>query len=259
MGDSIMKKVYFLSDAHLGSRGIPHGRTHERRLVNFLDSIKDKASAVYLLGDIFDFWYEYKMVVPRGYTRFLGKISELTDRGIEVHFFIGNHDIWCGDYLEKECGMVVHHEPMTCEIYGKIFFMAHGDGLGDNDRKFKFLRAMFHNKFLQFMFSTIHPRWSIDLGLSWAKHSRVKRTEQGPPQYLGEKKEWLVSYSKEYLHTHPEINFFVFGHRHIELDLMISHTARVVILGDWITQFTYAEFDGDNLTLNNYIEGETNV
>ena len=119
-----MKNVYFLSDAHLGSRAIPHSRTQERRLVNFLDSIKHKAAAVYLLGDMFDFWYEFKLVVPKGYTRFLGKVSELTDMGVEVHFFIGNHDIWCGDYLEKECGMIIHREPLTCEIYGKEFFLA---------------------------------------------------------------------------------------------------------------------------------------
>lgn len=125
-----MKNIYFLSDAHLGSRAIAHGRTQERRLVNFLDSIKHNAAAVYLLGDMFDFWYEFKLVVPKGYTRFLGKISELTDMGVEVHFFIGNHDIWCGDYLEKECGVTIHRQPLTCEIYGKEFFLAHGDGLG---------------------------------------------------------------------------------------------------------------------------------
>ena len=150
-----MKNVYFLSDAHLGSRAIEHGRTQERRLVNFLDSIKHKASAVYLLGDMFDFWYEFRLVVPKGYTRFLGKISELTDMGVEVHFFIGNHDIWCGDYLTKECGVIMHREPLTTEIYGKEFYLAHGDGLGDPDKKFKLLRQMFHSKTLQTLFSAI--------------------------------------------------------------------------------------------------------
>lgn len=252
-----MRPVYFLSDAHLGSRAIQHGRMHERRLVNFLDSIKYKAAAVYMLGDMFDFWYEYKMVVPRGYTRFLGKVSELTDLGVEVHFFIGNHDIWCSDYLEKECGVILHRQPLTTEIYGREFYLAHGDGLGDPDKKFKFLRAMFHNRFLQMAFSNIHPRWSIDFGLSWAKHSRLKHDEEGEPQYLGEQNEHLVVYSKEYLKTHPEINFFIYGHRHIELDLMLSKTSRVLILGDWIKLFSYAVFDGENLFLENYIEGET--
>ena len=171
-----MKNVYFLSDAHLGSRAIEHGRTQERRLVNFLDSIKHKASAVYLLGDMFDFWYEFKTVVPKGYTRFLGKLSELTDIGVEVHFFTGNHDIWCGDYLTRECGVIMHREPLTTEIYGKEFYLAHGDGLGDPDKKFKFLRSMFHSEFLQTLFSAIHPRWSMELGLNWAKHSRLKPT-----------------------------------------------------------------------------------
>ena len=158
-----MKNVYFLSDAHLGSRAIEHGRTQERRLVNFLDSIKHKASAVYLLGDMFDFWYEFRLVVPKGYTRFLGKISELTDMGVEVHFFIGNHDIWCGDYLTKECGVIMHREPLTTEIYGKEFYLAHGDGLGDPDKKFKLLRSMFHSKHYKHCFPLFIPdgAWNL--------------------------------------------------------------------------------------------------
>lgn len=252
-----MKNVYFLSDAHLGSRAIAHGRTQERRLVRFLDSIKHKASAVYLLGDIFDFWYEYKMVVPKGYTRFLGKISELTDLGVEVHFFAGNHDLWCGDYLEKECGMVLHREPLTVELGDKVFMMAHGDGLGDPDRKFKLLRAVFHNRLCQILFSAIHPRWAMNLGMNWARHSRLKHERAGEPSYMGEDKEYLVLYAKEYLKTHPDINYFLFGHRHIELDLMLTREARILILGDWITQFTYAVFDGEHLFMENYIEGDS--
>lgn len=257
--EQAMKNVYFLSDAHLGSRAIPHGRTQERRLVNFLDSIKDRASAVYLLGDMFDFWYEFRLVVPKGYTRFLGKLSELTDKGVEVHFFIGNHDIWCGDYLEKECGVTIHREPLTCEIYGKEFYLAHGDGLGDHDRKFKFLRAMFHSKLLQRMFSALHPRWSIDFGLEWAKHSRMKRENGREPDYMGEDKEPLVLYTKEYLKSHPDINYFIYGHRHIMLDLMLTRNTRLTILGDWINDFSYAVFDGENFFLEQYIEGETTL
>lgn len=252
-----MKKVYFLSDAHLGSRAIEHGRTHERRLVNFLDSIKHEASAVYLLGDIFDFWYEYKTVVPKGFTRFLGKVSEMTDMGIEVHFFIGNHDLWCADYFSKECGMIIHRKPLTTEIYGKEFYMAHGDGLGDPDTSFKMLRACFHSEILQTMFSNVHPRWSLEMGLSWAKHSRLKRMNDNEPQYMGEDKEHLVLYSKEYLKTHPNINFFIYGHRHILLDLLLSHSSRILILGDWIDQFSYAVFDGINLSLEIFVEGES--
>lgn len=252
-----MKNVYFISDAHLGSRAIPSGRTHERRLVNFLDGIKHKASAIYLLGDMFDFWYEFRLVVPKGYTRFLGKLSELTDLGVEVHFFIGNHDVWCGDYLTKECGVIMHYEPLTVEIQGKEFYLAHGDGLGDPNKTFKLLRSMFHSPFLQRLFSSIHPRWSVDFGLKWAKRSREKHAEKGEPQYMGEDKEYLVVYSKEYLKTHPNINYFIYGHRHILLDLMLSKTARVTVLGDWITLFSYAVFDGENLFLEQYVEGET--
>lgn len=253
-----MKNVYFLSDAHLGCRSLPHDRTRERRLVNFLDSIKERASAVYLLGDIFDFWYEYKTVVPRGYTRFLGKISELTDKGVEVHFFIGNHDIWCSDYLVKECGVTLHKEPLTLELGDKVFMMAHGDGLGDPDRKFRMLRAVFRNRFCQRMFSCIHPRWAMEFGLRWAAHSRLKHGQEGgDPPYMGEDKEFLVLFAKDYLKTHPEINFFIFGHRHIELDLMLNRSSRVMILGDWISQFTYAVFDGTELYMENFIEGDS--
>lgn len=252
-----MKNVYFLSDAHLGSRAIPHGRTQERRLVNFLDQIKNDASAIYLLGDMFDFWYEFKTVVPKGFTRFLGKLSELTDAGVEIHFFTGNHDIWCGDYLEKECGVILHRMPLTCEIEGKLFYLAHGDGLGDPDKKFKVLRTMFHSHTLQRLFSCLHPRWSIDFGLAWAKHSRLKREDGKEPDYMGEDKEHLVLYSKEYLKNHPDINFFIYGHRHIELDLMLSRSTRMLILGDWITSFTYAVFDGEHMFLENYVEGDT--
>lgn len=254
-----MKNIYFLSDAHLGSLAIEHSRTQERRLVNFLDQIKDKAAAIYLLGDMFDFWYEFKTVVPKGYTRFLGKLSELTDMGVEIHFFTGNHDIWCDDYLEKECGLIIHKKPLTTELYGKEFYLAHGDGLGDPDKKFQFLRSLFHNKILQALYSCIHPRWSIAFGLNWAKHSRLKRENGKEPDYMGEDKEYLVLYTKEYLKSHPDINYFIYGHRHIELDLQLSKTSRVLILGDWISLFTYAVFDGEHLFMEQYIEGETEV
>lgn len=253
------KNVYFLSDAHLGSRAIPSARTHERRLVNFLDQIKHEAAAVYLLGDMFDFWYEYKMVVPKGYTRFLGKLSELTDLGVEVHFFAGNHDLWLTDYLNKECGMIIHRGAMTCEIYGKLFYLAHGDGLGDRDTRYKLLRKVFHSEFLRRAFSCLHPRWAVDFGLSWAKHSRTKHAQEGEPAFMGEAHEPLVVYAKEYLKTHPEINFFLFGHRHIMLDLMLSRDSRVIILGDWIKDFSYVVFDGEHLFLEQFIEGDTQL
>jgi UDP-2,3-diacylglucosamine hydrolase len=252
-----MKNIYFLSDAHLGSRAIKSGRTQERRLVSFLDSIKHKASAVYLLGDMFDYWFEYRNVVPKGYTRFLGKLSELTDMGVEIHFFTGNHDIWCTGYLTKECGVVMHYEPLTIEIHGKEFYLAHGDGLGDPNKKFKALRALFHNHTLRCLFAAIHPRWSVEWGLNWAKHSRLKREDGKEPGYMGEDKENLVLFSKEYLKSHPNINYFIYGHRHIMLDLMLSKSTRMIISGDWISYFSYVVFDGENIFLEEYIEGET--
>ena len=163
-----MKNVYFLSDAHLGSLAIEHGRMHERRIVRFLDSIKHKAEAIYLLGDLFDFWNEYKMVVPKGYTRFLGKLSELTDMGVEVHFFVGNHDLWTYGYLEEECGLIVHKKPLTTEIYGKVFYLAHGDGLGDPDNSFKFLLTR-QNRSISIWLKKISRSSHSDMGLHWAE------------------------------------------------------------------------------------------
>ncbi len=252
-----MKSVYFLSDAHLGSWAIDHRRTQERRLVRFLDSIKNKAMAIYLLGDMFDFWNEYKYVVPKGYTRFLGKISELTDMGIEVHYFIGNHDIWTYGYLEEECGVILHHKPLTTEIFDKVFYLAHGDGLGDPDTNFKLLRKIFHSPTCQVLFNGIHPRWGMWLGMSWAKHSRMKRIDGKEVPYMGEDKEYLIQFTKEYMKTHEDVDYFIYGHRHIELDLVLSRKARLMILGDWITQFTYAVFDGEHMFMEEYIEGES--
>ena len=256
-----MKNIYFLSDAHLGSLAIPHPRMQERRLVRFLDSIKDKAAAIYLLGDMFDFWYEYRYVVPKGYTRFLGKLSELCDMGVEVHYFTGNHDIWAYEYLEKECGVILHKKPETTELYGHEFFLAHGDGMGDPDPKFKFIRAIFHSPFCQWLFSALHPRWGMSFGLSWARHSYIKHKESDEPSYMGDDREHLVLYAKGYLLSHPDIDYFIFGHRHIELDINLQrrngHTTRLLILGDWISQFTYAVYDGEHMFLEEYVEGES--
>jgi len=254
-----MKNIYIISDAHLGSWAIPHQRMQERRLVRFLDDIKHKAYAVYLLGDMFDFWYEWKYAVPKGYTRFLGKISELTDMGVEVHYFTGNHDIWMYGYLEEECGVIMHHQALTTDIMGKTFFMAHGDGLGDPDRKFKFISRMFHNKLCQRLFSTLHPRWSMWFGLTWAKHSRMKRADGKEEPYKGEDREFLIQYTKEYMKTHPDIDYYIYGHRHIELDMMLSRKSRMMIIGDWIWQFTYVVFDGEHIFLEQYVEGESQL
>jgi len=256
-----MKNFYFISDAHLGSLALQHTRTQERRLVNFLDAIKDKAEAVYMLGDMFDFWFEYKTVVPKGFTRFLGKVSELTDRGVEVHFFLGNHDMWVGDYLQKECGVTIHRGPLTTEICGKEFYMAHGHDVSakQDGMATRLLFKCFESKALYALARTIHPRWFVSLGRNWAKHSRLKREGGAEPPYQGEDKEGLVLFAKDYLQSHPNINFFLFGHRHIQVDVPLNadRSARLLVLGDWISQFTYAVFDGENMFLENYVEGET--
>ena len=248
--------IYFISDAHLGSLATEYRRTQERRLVRFLDEIKDKAEAIYMLGDMFDFWYEYKEVVPKGFTRFLGKVSELTDMGVEVHYFTGNHDIWAYGYLEKECGVILHHKPATIEIHGKTFYLAHGDGMGDPDKTFRLIRGIFHSRLCQWLFTWLHPDLGMKFGLNWAKHSRMKRENGKEPPYMGEDKEHLVLFAKLYLKEHPDTDYFMFGHRHIELDLMLTKQSRLMILGDWLWQFTYAVFDGEYLYMENYVEGD---
>ncbi|GHT32095.1 UDP-2,3-diacylglucosamine hydrolase [Bacteroidia bacterium] len=237
-----MKKIYFISDAHLGSLMVENAREQEKRLVTWLDGIKNDAAALYLLGDMFDFWYEYRLVVPRGYTRFLGKLAELADAGIELHFFIGNHDIWTFDYLEKEIGMTIHRKPYITEIYGKRFFLAHGDGLGDPSLRFKMIRGLFHNRLAQILFSALHPRIGVGIGLLWSKQSRKKKESGFSAKYRGEDKEHLVQFAKAYTGEH--IDFFVFGHRHIILNLELHNKSRVAIIGDWMQLFSYAVFDG---------------
>ena len=249
--------IYFVSDIHLGCVDAEQSKRAERAFCRWLDMVAEDAQSIYLLGDIFDFWFEYHHVVPKGFTRFLGKVAELTDMGVEVHFFIGNHDIWCKQYLTEECGVIMHYEPMTIDIEGKLFYLAHGDGLGDPDKKFQFLRKVFHNPFLQWLFAGLPSYWGLGFGLEWAKHSRLKHEKEGAPRYMGEQNEPLILYSKEYLKQHPDINYFIYGHRHIELDLMLTRDARLLILGEWIDLCTYAVFDGENLRMENFIEGET--
>lgn len=256
-----MKSIYFISDAHLGCKAVEHRRTQERRIVRFLDTIKDKAEAIYMLGDMFDFWFEYSEVVPKGFTRFLGKISELTDSGIEVHYFTGNHDMWMGDYLNRECGVIIHHEPCTIELYNKVFYIAHGHIIQTKNAPIleRLMMWCFQNRFLQFMARLLPSGPFIRFGYSWARHSHIHHHINGDPEYLGDDKEQLVLFANEYLASHPNINYFVFGHRHIDLNKEISTDASVVILGQWYSLFTYAVFNGSDIITNHYIEGETKI
>lgn len=239
--------IYFVSDAHLGSRLIENNREHEQKLVAWLDSIKDSASVIYLLGDMFDFWFEYRTVVPRGYVRFLGKLAEMVDSGIEIHFFIGNHDIWAFDYFEKEIGLIVHYEPYTVTHAGKTFYMRHGDGLSTDDHGFEFIRKIFHSKTLQKIFRYVPPQIGQNLGYWWSKKSRENISEEDN-KYKGEEKEDIVLFSKKYVQTH-DVDYLVFGHRHIILNLQLSSGEQVIILGDFVTIFSYGVFDGNSFSI----------
>lgn len=247
------KKIYFASDAHLGARFHTDPIRLEKKLVRWLDSIKEEAGEVWFLGDMFDYWYEYKYVVPKGFTRFLGKVAELSDRGVEIHFFIGNHDIWMFDYLPEEVGAILHREPVTIDLLGKRFFLAHGDEVDFRSRSFRFIRALFRNRFCQWLYAAIHPRWTFGFAHAWSLSSRKGGLKkQAEKEYQGEAAEYLIVFAKEYLQSHPDINFFIFGHRHILLDLMLSHTSRLLIAGDWMQYFSYVEWDGEELVLNQF-------
>lgn len=238
---------------HFGSDILEDPLDTERRFVRWLDTIKNDALALYLLGDVFDFWFEYKKVVPKGFTRFLGKIAEMSDNGTEIHFFIGNHDIWAFDYLPKEVGAILHKEPLVTEIYGKKFFLAHGDGLGDESYSFRFLRSVFHNRFCQFLFARFPSAWGIGFGHWWSRHNRSSSLSR-PTAYLGEEKEHLVKFSKQYIHQYPDTDYLIFGHRHILLDLMLNKRSRMLIIGDWMEYYSYAVFDGVEVSLEQYEE-----
>lgn len=245
------KNIYFISDLHLGLPNHKDSLVRERIIVKFLNQIKDSTKELYLLGDVFDFWHEYKRVVPRGFTRFLAKIAEFTDDGIPVHFFTGNHDIWAYNYLPQEIGVKIYRKPLVKEIYGKNFYLAHGDGLGPYDKKYKFLKSIFTNKVLQWMFARIHPNLALAFGLSW---SLSNRSSYKPEQieYKGEDKEWLILYSKDYLKSNNDIDFFVYGHRHFPLQISLNEKTQFINLGDWINNFTYGVFNGESFELKKF-------
>lgn len=243
--------VYFLSDAHLGSKLIKNPKGHEKALVDWLDKVKTDAESIYLLGDIFDFWFEYSTVVPKGFVRFFGKLAELIDSGIEIHFFIGNHDIWTFGYLETEIGLIVHKEPCTVQLGSKKFFLAHGDGLLIEDNGFKILRKIFHSKFAQLLFQLIPAQLGVGFGFAWSERNR-KRIMHIENKFIGEENENLVVYSKKYAENH-DVDFMVYGHRHIALDLLIRNQKRVIILGDFVAKFSYGVFDGEEFRLE-YID-----
>ena len=239
-------KIYFASDFHLGLKGNSDPVNRETHVVKWLNSIADTASAIYLVGDIFDFWWEYKKVVPRGFTRFLGKISELTDSGIEVHFFAGNHDMWIGDYLYEECGMILHTSPFTTTINNKIYHIAHGEGLGIRDRGYKILLWIFRNRFIRRLYSAIHPAFGIGLAHKWSLSSRLAKNYC--LEFQGPENEALFRYANSILEKN-EVDYFIFGHRHIAIDHKIGQKSRLFILGNWFGAPSYVKSDGKNIEL----------
>lgn len=240
-------KIYFASDFHLGLPAGTHPLEREKKVVQWLNKVSKDALAVYLLGDIFDFWWEYKRVVPKGFTRFLGTISSLTDSGIPVHFFTGNHDMWVRDYLSSECGMTIHTSPITIDFNGKMFHLAHGEGLGSLNLMYKLLLRVFHNKPLRAAYSSLHPSIGMGIGHRWSLSSRLGKGISLP--YLGEEKEDLVRYARAIL-KYSKIDYFIFGHRHLGMRLNISKGAEIIFLGDWIKSGSYAVWDGNSLYLN---------
>jgi UDP-2,3-diacylglucosamine hydrolase len=237
-------KIYFTSDFHLGlSTGSPPVE-REKKVVKWLNSIASDAKEIYLLGDIFDFWWEYKLVIPRGFTRFLGTVSAITDSGIPVHFFTGNHDMWVGDYLSDECGITIHKTPVTTVFNGKKFHLAHGEGLGTNDFGYKILLSIFRNKPLQAMYSSLHPSIGIGIGHRWSLNSRLGKGIT--KEFLGEEKEDLIRYSKSIL-LNEKIDYFIYGHRHLAMTYSLQQGEEIVFLGDWINKGSFAEWDGNSL------------
>ncbi len=236
------KKIYFLSDFHLGSPDYENSLQREKKIVTFLESIRNTAGAIFIVGDMFDFWFEYKHVTPKGYVRLLGKLAEITDSNIPVHFFVGNHDMWMHNYFEKELNITVYYEPKTFEWNGKKFFIGHGDGLGPEDHGYKFLKKVFRNRTCQRLFGFLHPYLGIGLANFFSRSSR-KKTSNTDEVFLGEESEWLIIFSRQVL-AKEHYDYFIFGHRHLPMDIKLTDHSHYINLGDWIKYFTYATFDG---------------
>lgn len=245
------KKIYFFSDVHLGTPDKETSRKREKLLVQWLDEIKPDAQEIYIVGDLFDFWYEYKYVVPKGYVRILGKLAELSDSGIKIHFFTGNHDMWMFSYLEEEMNIKTYRSHIRVEMNGKKFLIGHGDGLGPGDLKYKFLKKIFANKLCQWLFRQIHPDLGMRIANFWSRRSRYANGTLEQEEFQGESREWLVAYARKVLKD-EHIDYFVFGHRHIAIDYGLREDSRYINLGDWLGFYTYAVFDGKDMELKYY-------
>lgn len=251
------KKIFFLSDFHLGAPDAAASLQREKLIVRFLEEVRHEAYAIFIVGDVFDFWYEYKQVVPRGYVRLLGKLAELTDAGIALYFFVGNHDMWMKNYFQQELGIPVYFEPKEFQFNGKKFHIGHGDGLGPGDHGYKMLKKVFRNPMCQWLFGILPPRAGIGLANYFSQKSRAM-TGSVEETFLGEENEWLIIYSKEILKD-KKVDYFVFGHRHLPIDYRLTSESRYINLGDWIRYFTYAVFDGVDMELKSYTGQEAKI
>lgn len=246
------KKIYFVSDAHLGVPDYASSLERERKLVALLDRAARDADEIFLLGDIFDFWFEYKTVVPKGFVRLLGKIAEITDKGIPVHYFTGNHDMWIFRYFEQELGVKMYKKPIERTINGKVLLIGHGDGLGPGDYGYKLLKKVFSNRVCQKLFSWLHPGLGTGMALYFSRKSRIANSAQDEI-FLGPEKERLMVYCREML-LHKHYDYFVFGHRHLPLDLEVAPGSRYINTGEWVKSFTYALLNEEGLQLKYYQE-----
>lgn len=242
-------KIYFVSDVHLGAPALNNNRERERLFADWLDDIKDDVSELFLMGDIFDFWHEYKKVAPRGFTRIIGRIGDLTDSGVNVHFFTGNHDLWVYDYLPEEAGVILHRNPVVKEIFGKNFFLAHGDGLDEADVGYRRLKRIFTNKTMQWLFARLHPNAALSLGHGWSKKSRLAK--MGTDENFKANEDGMYKFAEKYLEK-ESIDYFIFGHRHELAKESINGNTTFVLLGDWINKFSYGVFDGENFEIKRY-------
>lgn len=246
----IKKKIYFASDQHFGAPTVEKSKIREQKFVNWLNEIKQDAEILFLLGDLFDFWFEYKKAVPKGFVRVLGKLAELKDSGIQIYFFVGNHDLWMRDYFETELNIPVYFHPKEFTFNNKTFLIGHGDGLGPGDKGYKRMKKVFTNPFSKWLYRWLHP----DIGLSLAQYLSVKNkliSGDDDVKFLGEENEWLVLYCKKKL-TQKHYDFFIFGHRHLPLEISISSNSKYINTGDWVSYFTYAIFEGEQLVLKTY-------
>lgn len=244
------KKVYFSSDNHLGAPTAEASKPRELKFISWLNQIEADAAAIFLLGDLFDFWFEYKTVVPKGFVRVLGKLAQLRDKGIPIYFFVGNHDLWMNDYFETELNIPVYHKPQLFELNSKRFFIGHGDGLGPGDKGYKRMKKVFTSPFFQWLFRWVHP----DIGIRVAQYMSVKNkliSGDEDHKFLGEDNEWLVAYAKRKLEQ-AYYDYFIFGHRHLPMQIKVGDNSTYYNLGDWIVHYTYGVFDGSDFELKKW-------